>query len=131
MNIDPEYSAIGRFFADNPVYTIPIYQRGYAWEKQEIDDFLKDLENVFNARKVGKPKNHFFGSIVTVQHKLSGVVGKYRHELVDGQQRATTFVLGVIQKIIPPSDIGIVPNLRKIFNLPKIMSKIVGILFFE
>ena len=93
MNIEPEYSAIGRFFADNPVYTIPIYQRGYAWEKQEIDDFLKDLENVFNARKIGKPKNHFFGSIVTVQHKLSGVVGKYRHELVDGQQRATTFVL--------------------------------------
>ena len=93
MNIEPEYSAIGRFFADNPVYTIPIYQRGYAWEKQEIDDFLKDLENVFNARKIGKQKNHFFGSIVTVQHKLSGVVGKHRHELVDGQQRVTTFVL--------------------------------------
>jgi hypothetical protein len=93
MNIDPEYSAVGRFFADNPVYTIPIYQRGYAWEKEEIDDFLKDLGLVFNARKSGKPKNHFLGSIVTVQHKLAGVVGKHRHELVDGQQRATTFVL--------------------------------------
>ena len=93
MNIEPEYSAVGRFFADNPVYTIPIYQRGYAWEKQEIDDFLKDLENVFNARKNGNPKNHFLGSIVTVQHKLTGVVGKHSYELVDGQQRATTFVL--------------------------------------
>ena len=93
MNIDPEYSAVGSFFSDKPVYTIPIYQRGYAWEIEEIDDFLKDLESVFNARKSGNPKNHFLGSIVTVQHRLAGVVGKFRHELVDGQQRATTFVL--------------------------------------
>lgn len=93
MRLEPEYNAVGRFFADNPVYTIPIYQRGYAWEKEEIDDFLKDLESVFKARKSGHPKNHFLGSIVTVELKLSGVVGKHRHELVDGQQRATTFVL--------------------------------------
>jgi hypothetical protein len=93
MIIDPEFSAVGRFFSDNPVYTIPKYQRSYAWEKEEIEDFLKDLQVVFNARLSGSPKNHFFGSIVTVQHKLVGVVGKHRHELVDGQQRATTFVL--------------------------------------
>lgn len=93
MHIDPKYGAIGRFFADNPVFTILMYQRGYAGEKQEIDDFLKDLEDVFKARKAERPKNHFLGSIVTVQYKLSGVVGKNGHELVDGQQGATTFVL--------------------------------------
>ena len=93
MNIKPEYSAVGRFFADGPIYTMPNYQRNYAWEKGEIDDFLKDLETVFNARKAGKPKNHFLGSIVTVSYKLDGVVGKNGYELVDGQQRMTTFVL--------------------------------------
>ncbi len=93
MRIDPEYGAVGAFFADKPVYSIGIYQRGYAWEKEEIDDFLKDLESVFKARKISSPKNHFLGSIVTVQYQLTGVIGKFRHELVDGQQRATTVVL--------------------------------------
>jgi uncharacterized protein with ParB-like and HNH nuclease domain len=93
MRIDPEFASVGKFFEESPVYKVHIYQRGYAWEKDEINDFLKDLELVYNARKEGNPKNHFLGSIVTVQEKLSGVVGKHSYELVDGQQRMTTFVL--------------------------------------
>lgn len=93
MDVKPEYGAVGSFFSDKAVYTVPIYQRGYAWEKQEIDDFLKDLQSLYNARKKGKPKTHFLGSIITVEHQLEGVIGKHSHELVDGQQRMTTFVL--------------------------------------
>jgi uncharacterized protein with ParB-like and HNH nuclease domain len=93
MQVNPQYNAVGAFFSDKAVFVVPVYQRSYAWEKEEIDDFLKDLEKVFNARKVGTPKINFWGSIITVEYPLQGVVGKHSHELVDGQQRLTTFVL--------------------------------------
>ena len=75
------------------MFRIPKYQRGYAWEKDEIEDFLHDLDKSFHARKSGKPRNHFMGGIVSVQHKLVGGVAKHWYELVDGQQRLATFVL--------------------------------------
>ncbi len=93
MRVDPEYAAVGKFFQTQQMFKVPKYQRGYAWEKDETDDFVQDLERLYHARKSGQPKNHFMGGIVSVEHKLVGGVSRHWHELVDGQQRMATFVL--------------------------------------
>ncbi len=93
MQVNPVFAAVGKNFLNQPQFKVPKYQRGYAWDKEEIDDFLGDLAKTFNSRKHGKPKNHFLGGIVSVQHQISGTVSQFEYELVDGQQRIATFVL--------------------------------------
>lgn len=66
----------GRFFK------IPDFQRPYSWDKENILNFLEDLEQVI---KTGK--KHFFGSIVYINE------GYDNSTIIDGQQRATTALL--------------------------------------
>ena len=66
-------------------FRIPDYQRGYAWEKKELDDFWRDLDNL------SVDKSHYTGMItVSVKEDSSGK--KYKI-LIDGQQRITTIVI--------------------------------------
>lgn len=71
-------------------FNIPFYQRDYAWEKDQIDDFWSDLMDVVN----GYQDNHFFGQIVT--YNKDDV-----KDLIDGQQRLTTssVLMAAINKI--------------------------------
>ena len=72
--------------------SIPIYQRDYAWEEEEIDSFLEDVEDIYN----GAEDSHFFGQIVVHFDE-----GRSVYNIIDGQQRISTAVLLVnnIQKI--------------------------------
>ena len=65
--------------------TIPSYQRPYAWEFDQIDDFIKDLDYFI---KSGYP-SYLFGQAILMQ--LGNKSDKY--ELIDGQQRLTTAVI--------------------------------------
>lgn len=58
---------------------MPRYQRGYAWESQNIRDFFSDIMNSSDP--------HFLGSMVT-----SGATSDPR-EVIDGQQRLTTAII--------------------------------------
>lgn len=75
----------------NRVFRIPDYQRGYAWEKEHVQDFLDDLD------MLSENKHHYTGTIVL--HKTGGTVQDSegttyaRADIVDGQQRLTTTVL--------------------------------------
>jgi uncharacterized protein with ParB-like and HNH nuclease domain len=95
MRVDPEHAAVGKFFGRDPMFRVPKYQRSYAWETDEVEDFIKDLTNCYIKRKsgAGKEVNHFFGGVVSVEKKVTGVVQQHEYELVDGQQRFATFVL--------------------------------------
>ena len=95
MRVDPVHAAVGTFFNNSPMFRVPKYQRSYAWEASELEDYLKDLEEAFTKRKNGTPMNHFFGGMVSVESTVTGVVNQKRHELVDGQQRCATFVITV------------------------------------
>jgi len=101
MNVTPAYNSVGTFFGYKPIYYVPKYQRGYAWDKLEIEDFHKDLEQCYQVRVGGHSQNHFFGGIVSVKHTVAGAVNQHKFELVDGQQRMATFVIlvGAIIKI--------------------------------
>lgn len=92
MSIRPDYISIGDLFGRNYVFRVPRYQRGYAWEDPEIDDFLSDITACYNARIDGQTREHFFGGVVAVSHEVTGSAG-HHCDLIDGQQRIATFVV--------------------------------------
>ena len=82
---------IGEIFAQR-LFKIPDYQRGYAWEKQQLDEFTEDLE------LLAEQKEHYMGTLVLDNMKVDPREdeegNKYSaFNIVDGQQRLTTIVL--------------------------------------
>lgn len=70
---------------------VPRYQRGYAWNTDNIDDMLSDLQSV--------PKGtFFFGTLIL--HIRPGSESTF--DLIDGQQRMTsiTIMLSVIRDLL-------------------------------
>ena len=65
-------------------YAIPNYQREYAWEDDEVSDFISDLEEI----KGRTDSMHFFGQIVV--HNDETANKKY---IIDGQQRTITSMI--------------------------------------
>lgn len=59
----PSRFRIGELFKDNN-FVVPLYQRNYAWETNEIGDFWYDLLDLVE----GKRNSHFFGQIVTFKN---------------------------------------------------------------
>ena len=50
-----ELQSLSQIF-NKRIFRIPDYQRGYAWEKKQLEDFWSDLENANSKKK------HFFGT---------------------------------------------------------------------
>lgn len=73
-------------------YVIPEYQRDYSWKKEELDDFLIDINEAYQQYKDDSNYSYFFGSIITSE--VIEENSKYKkYNLIDGQQRITTFLL--------------------------------------
>ena len=69
--------------SDNVTYEIPIYQRNYAWEKEEIAALVRDVWDACEKHKDA----YFIGTLVTFDK------GDRTFEVIDGQQRLTTLYL--------------------------------------
>lgn len=73
------------------VFRVPDYQRGYAWETQQWEDFIDDLEFLSPG------KDHYTGTVVLHQQNknLRDEEGKSHtlFDIVDGQQRLTTVII--------------------------------------
>lgn len=69
---------------------VPALQRDYRWECQNINEMFDDLATHFNNFSSLKPveEDYFFGSVVYVKNE-----DEKRFDLIDGQQRLTTFSL--------------------------------------
>lgn len=87
---EPSRFRIGNLFQDNN-FIVPQYQRNFAWEDNEIDDFWNDLVELADGRR----NSHFFGQIVTFKNPDGN------QELIDGQQRLTSssILLAVMRDI--------------------------------
>lgn len=68
---------------DKATYEVPIYQRNYAWEKDEISALIQDVFDAYTAKKT----TYYIGTLVSF-HK-----GDQVYEVIDGQQRLTTINL--------------------------------------
>lgn len=94
--MNPERMYIGDLLANREPFFVPTYQRGYAWEQAEIDDFIGDINALFQS-KLGSSinKTHFLGGVVTIQQPAPGTKRGLKYEVVDGQQRLSTFVMTI------------------------------------
>ena len=76
--IDFKHDGIGHFLSDK-FFKIPIYQRSFAWHKENVIELFDDITNSY-------PNKYFIGTIVVTDK------GDYL-EIVDGQQRLVTVSL--------------------------------------
>ena len=96
--ISPSYTTIGDIFEKKFLFEVPKYQRYYSWEDEQVDDYIKDIDNIYNNTTDTNPIEHFFGGIVVVDKPVAGS-NRSQRELIDGQQRITTTILLIIALI--------------------------------
>ncbi len=82
------------------VFEIPSYQRGYAWQKEQLEDFWNDLEHV---SKLGN-QFHYMHSLTL--RELENEFENSAFEIIDGQQRLATslILLGLLAKTTQNKD---------------------------
>lgn len=77
-------TALPQIFSDR-LFSIPDYQRGFAWGERQARDLIDDLEQLMVTRDLAF---HFTGTLVVSKNEE----GK-RLDIVDGQQRLTSLVV--------------------------------------
>jgi uncharacterized protein with ParB-like and HNH nuclease domain len=84
MNISPETKPISEIFSisGSDKYAIPIYQRSYSWDFNQIETLFKDINDEDNG--------YYIGNLLITRN------GNNVLEIVDGQQRLTTIALMLI-----------------------------------
>ncbi|GAA6865642.1 DUF262 domain-containing protein [Helicobacter pylori] len=68
-------------------YSIPNYQRDYAWKDKNFKDLWEDLEEVIEYNKKGQW--NFMGTMVVTKNEDN----KKLYDIIDGQQRTTTIFM--------------------------------------
>ncbi|WRG41268.1 DUF262 domain-containing protein [Helicobacter pylori] len=86
--IDSEDSYLEDILKDKLYYQIPIYQRPYQWTEENCEKLLDDL--FFNYED-DRESDYFCGSLVLVKSDPNSKTATY--DIVDGQQRLSTFIL--------------------------------------
>ena len=85
MSIEFTRQTLNSCFAQN--YVVPDYQREYVWDedpkKSQVDQLLFDIEEAYEHNF---NKQYFIGSIVVYKNGTT-------LEVIDGQQRLTTFFI--------------------------------------
>ena len=77
FNFTPE--AIGHVLSDRRL-AVPVYQRSYSWDEDEVNDFWSDL---YGSYKSGS--EYFIGNIVLSEQGTQDAI-----TIIDGQQRLAT-----------------------------------------
>ena len=73
------------FGSPDSLFQVPIYQRPYSWEDEEVEKLWEDLYGAYENQE--ENSNYFLGSIITIP-KDNGY-----QDIVDGQQRITTLMI--------------------------------------
>jgi uncharacterized protein with ParB-like and HNH nuclease domain len=81
--IDVELKTLKKILNDSDsFYQVPDYQRPYSWDKENISELMDDLTFAYTSNNTEK---YFCGSLVLVKND--------RYDIIDGQQRLTTFTI--------------------------------------
>ncbi len=86
--IETEDSYLQNILKDKLYYQIPIYQRPYQWTEENCEKLLDDLFFNYEDDREG---DYFCGSLVLIAISEDSKVTTY--DVVDGQQRLSTFIL--------------------------------------
>ena len=79
-----------QIFSNEYAFSIPGYQRPYAWSRDQVTDLVDDLTGFMRGRSeaVSEMPPYFLGSIVLIKADTAPDA-----DVVDGQQRLTTLTL--------------------------------------
>jgi uncharacterized protein with ParB-like and HNH nuclease domain len=90
MKFETHKKTVEEIVKENYEFIIPVYQRPFVWDDEEIKKLLGDILNTFtNANS--NSSNYFVGNTYVI--KSSNKIREKQYELIDGQQRFTTFWL--------------------------------------
>ena len=102
------------------LFSIPNYQRGYAWGKEQVTDFLDDLE-ILSSEQF-----HYTGTVVlhrrTDRPEQEDECGNtYTHvDIVDGQQRlATILFCSAVEHSALIGSTRFLPGVKRPYNNPQ------------
>jgi len=91
MEIQPQLFELGSLLQGR-LFRVPEYQRAYAWVTKQRSDLFNDIERVKLS-----DEDHFMATVVGLTRKKERKqIGADQYsvvEIVDGQQRLTTFVI--------------------------------------
>jgi hypothetical protein len=88
--------SVGKVLSENHRFVVPIYQRTYAWsEKEQLEPLFDQIEAKAQERiKKGKADfPHYMGSLLVIPEGEAAFGRVQAFDIVDGQQRLTTFHL--------------------------------------
>jgi hypothetical protein len=98
MNIRGSEKPIGKIFGEDAIFTIPLYQRPYAWTTEQSEELLQDLLRAMRGGEepIDDLPPYFLGSVVLIEDE------ELDAKVVDGQQRLTTItmLLAVLRSLI-------------------------------
>lgn len=83
LDITPSATTLRQLVAYDHRLTIPTFQRGYEWEKEQVEAFWESIVSAASGESL------FFGPMVT----LTRPAEPSQIQIVDGQQRLTTVFL--------------------------------------
>lgn len=83
--VHSEMLSINDLIINSKRYNIPLYQRLYVWEEEQVDNLLEDLHEAYVADK----ELFYLGGILLVKQENNENI----FDLIDGQQRFTTLWL--------------------------------------
>ena len=89
----PSASSLHDLLDQSTEYHIPMYQRDYTWQTEEISDFISDFLEAFSRNS-----QRFFGTILLSDNAPYKEMSSDRHVLyvIDGQQRITTSLICLV-----------------------------------
>ncbi|MBL1175525.1 DUF262 domain-containing protein [Pantanalinema sp. GBBB05] len=92
---------LAKVFSDDYVFSIPAYQRPYAWTREQASELLTDLLAFLGntSEAISEVNPYFLGSIVLI--KPDDIPDA---DVVDGQQRLTTLtiLIAVLRTLMNP-----------------------------
>ena len=90
MNIRGSEYPLKKIFSDDFVFTIPRYQRAYAWTTEQSEELFQDLLRAMDSyeKSIDDLPPYFLGSIVLIKED-----DEPDAQIIDGQQRLTTLIM--------------------------------------
>jgi uncharacterized protein with ParB-like and HNH nuclease domain len=84
--------ALHKVLNSNLQMIIPIFQRPYSWEKEQVRTLWEDILKLYDNVNINTKATHFLGPIVRVGISTSSV-DTMKLYLIDGQQRIITLMV--------------------------------------
>lgn len=88
--LEPAFWSLRKLFKYK--YVVPVYQRPYSWQKEEVKSILNDIYASFKDYSLMNEDDRrasglYVGNIILHQHGIE------TYDIIDGQQRITTFAM--------------------------------------